>query len=120
MWLWFAPLLRRWLSKSRAILAGSALVIVSHLIFMLNPDSFQWCMLTTVLRGIGQAPLSAFIFSMIGDVVEYGQWKNHIRQESYIFSGGSVGAKLGMGMGMGMAQAAITGVHCHLPVLSRG
>ena len=106
MWLWFAPLLRRWLSKSRAILAGSALVIVSHLIFMLNPDSFQWCMLTTVLRGIGQAPLSSFIFSMIGDVVEYGQWKNHIRQESYIFSGGSVGAKLGMGM----AQAAITGI----------
>ncbi len=110
------PLLRRWLSKSRAILAGSALVIVSHLIFMLNPDSFQWCMLTTVLRGIGQAPLSAFIFSMIGDIVEYGQWKNHIRQESYIFSGGSVGAELGMGL----AQAAITGVHCHLPVLSRG
>ena len=100
------PFLRKWMSKSRAILVGSLLVIASHLIFMLNPDSYQWCMFTTILRGIGQAPLSAFIFSMIGDVVEYGQWKNHIRQESYIFSGGSVGAKLGMGM----AQAIITGI----------
>lgn len=100
------PFLRRWLSKSRAILAGSLLVIASHLIFLVYPESFSWCMFTTILRGIGQAPLSAFIFSMIGDVVEYGQWKTHIRQESYIFSGGSVGAKLGMGA----AQAAITGI----------
>lgn len=57
------------------------------------------------MRGIAQAPLSAFIFSMIGDVVEYGQWKTHMRQESYIFSGGSVGAKVGMGA----ASAIITG-----------
>ncbi len=100
------PLLRRWVSKSQAIFIGSLLCVGSQLLFMLNPYSFQWCMVTIILRGIGQAPLSAFIFSMIGDVVEYGQWKTHIRQESFIFSGGSVGAKVGMGA----AQAAITGI----------
>ncbi len=100
------PFVRRYLSKSRAILAGAVVVIASQLIFLANPNSFEWCLFTVILRGIGQAPLNAFIFSMIGDVVEYGQWKNHIHQESYIFSGGSVGAKIGMGA----AQAAITGI----------
>lgn len=100
------PLLRKYLSKRRLILIGGILVLAGQCLFMLNPYSFKWCIFTTVLRGIGQAPLSAFIFGMIGDVVEFGQWKNHLRQESFIFSGGSVGAKIGMGA----SQAIITGI----------
>lgn len=100
------PLLRKFLTKSRCIIAGGVLVLASQLLFMINPYSFEWCLFTTVLRGIGQAPLSAFVFGMIGDVVEFGQWKNKIRQESFIFSGGSVGAKIGMGA----SQAIITGI----------
>lgn len=101
-----SPMLRKWMTKSRIILAGGVVVLAGQLLFLLNPYSFEWCVFTTVLRGIGQAPLSAFVFGMIGDVVEFGQWKNHLRQESFIFSGGSVGAKIGMGA----AQAMITGI----------
>ena len=43
---------------------------------------------------------------MVGDVVEFGQWKNHIRQESLIFAGGSIGTKVGAGL----ASAVITGL----------
>lgn len=100
------PLLRRFLHKSRIILLGGILVLAGQLLFLMDPYNFQWCIFTTVLRGVGQAPLSAFIFGMIGDVVEFGQWKTHLRQESFIFSGGSVGAKIGMGA----SQAVITGI----------
>ena len=100
------PLVRRVLSKSRAILLGGVLGVLAQLVFLASPFSFALCLGTTLVRGIAQAPLSAFIFSMIGDVVEYGQWKTHMRQESYIFSGGSVGAKVGMGA----ASAIITGI----------
>lgn len=31
---------------------------------------------------MGLAPLNAGVFGMIGDVVEYGQWKTHLRQEN--------------------------------------
>lgn len=41
-----------------------------------------------------------------GDVVEFGQWKHHIRQESLIFAGGSVGTKIGSGL----ASAIMTGL----------
>lgn len=100
------PFFCRFLSKSKIILAGGLLVLTAQLLFLINPYSFSLCVCTTILRGIGQAPLSAFIFGMIGDVVEFGQWKTHVRQESFIFSGGSVGAKVGMGA----ATAGISGI----------
>ena len=62
--------------------------------------------MSCVARAVGLAPLNAAVFGMIGDVVEFGQWKTHIRQESLIFAGGSIGTKVGSGM----ASAAMTGL----------
>ena len=100
------PLLRDTLGKRNMIVAGAVLVLISQGLFFLNTTSFSWCLFTTMLRGVGEAPLCAFVFGMIGDVVEFGQWKHHIRQESFIFAGGSVGTKLGTGI----AQASIAGI----------
>ena len=100
------PLLRDRLGKRNMIVAGAVLVLLSQGLFFLNTTSFSWCLFTTMLRGVGEAPLCAFVFGMIGDVVEFGQWKHHIRQESFIFAGGSVGTKLGTGI----AQASIAGI----------
>lgn len=72
----------------------------------LNPYSFGFMVMSCVTRAIGLAPLNAVVFSMVGDVVEFGQWKNHIRQESLIFAGGSIGTKVGAGL----ASAVITGL----------
>ena len=38
--------------------------------------------------------------------IEYSQWKFHVRQEGLIFSGGSVGTKIGSGV----TSAALTGL----------
>ena len=62
--------------------------------------------MSCVARAVGLAPLNAGVFGMIGDVVEFGQWKTHIRQESLIFAGGSIGTKVGAGV----ASAAMTGL----------
>lgn len=52
-----------------------------------------------VIRGFGIAPLSATVFAMISDTVEYGQWKTHIRSEGIIFSAATVGMKIASGLG---------------------
>ena len=62
--------------------------------------------MSCVTRAIGLAPLNAAVFGMVGDVVEFGQWKTHVRQESLIFAGGSIGTKVGAGV----ASAAMTGL----------
>lgn len=100
-----APLLRRF-GKRNVALAGSVIALVGQVLFFLNPQSLPWMVMSCVTRAIGLAPLNAAVFGMIGDVVEFGQWKTHVRQESLIFAGGSIGTKVGTGI----ASAAMTGL----------
>lgn len=100
-----APLIRKF-GKRNTALAGALLAFAGQLLFFLNPTSFPWVVMSCVVRAVGLAPLNAAVFGMIGDVVEFGQWKTHIRQESLIFAGGSIGTKVGSGV----ASAAMTGL----------
>lgn len=99
------PLIRKF-GKRNIALAGSFIALAGQLLFFLNPYSFPWMVMSCVARAIGLAPLNAVVFGMVGDVVEFGQWKTHIRQESLIFAGGSIGTKVGAGF----ASAAMTGL----------
>lgn len=99
-----APLIRKY-GKRNVALAGAFLALAGQLLFFVNPLNFSWMVMSCVMRAIGLAPLNAAVFGMIGDVVEFGQWKTHIRQESLIFAGGSIGTKVGSGV----ASAAMTG-----------
>lgn len=100
-----APLIRKF-GKRNVALAGSVIALAGQCLFWLNPYSIAWMVMSCVTRAIGLAPLNAVVFGMIGDVVEFGQWKTHVRQESLIFAGGSIGTKVGAGV----ASAVMTGL----------
>jgi sugar (Glycoside-Pentoside-Hexuronide) transporter len=94
----FCPTLLQKFGKRNMALGGIAVAFIGHVIYLLNPLDFNWVVFSCVIRGIGFAPLNSVIFGFLGDVVEYGQWKFHVRQEGLIFSGGSVGTKVGSGL----------------------
>lgn len=100
-----APLIQKF-GKRNVALVGSFIALGGQLLFFLNPYSLPWMVMSCIARAVGLAPLNAVVFGMIGDVVEYGQWKTHVRQESLIFAGGSIGTKVGAGV----ASAAMTGL----------
>ena len=100
-----APLIKKF-GKRNIALVGSCIALGGQFLFFLNPYSLPWMVMSCVARAIGLAPLNAVVFGMIGDVVEFGQWKTHVRQESLIFAGGSIGTKVGAGV----ASAAMTGL----------
>lgn len=102
----FSPRLLQRFGKRNMSLAGVAVCFVGHLIFLLNPEDFHWVVFSCVIRGIGFAPIQSVIFGFLGDAVEYGQWKTHLRQEGLVFSGGSVGTKVGSGL----TSAILTGL----------
>lgn len=102
----FCPILLRKFGKRNISLAGAILAAVGQTLYLLHPESLVWVVISCITRGIGLSPLNAVIFGLLGDVVEFGQWKTHIRQESLIFAGGSLGAKVGSGI----ATAIITGL----------
>lgn len=101
-----SPLLLQKFGKRNMSLAGACLAFVGHLMFFLNPYSVQWLFFSCIVRAIGLAPFNSVVFGMLGDAVEYGQWKTHVRQESMVFAGGSVGSKIGAGL----TSAVITGL----------
>ena len=104
----FSQVLLRRFGKRDLALAGSILVVVAQCILMTNPNSVAMAMGVTVLRAIGTVPLNACVFGMICDVIEYGQWKTHVRQESLIMSGSSVGTKFGQGVAGGIIGMLLT------------
>lgn len=85
------------------------IAVAAQIAFSLNTHSYIWALVITIIRGIGQAPLTALVFSMMGDVIEYGQWKFHIRQESLVFGGGSLGFKIGTGLTSALISMLLTG-----------
>ncbi len=101
-----SPMLLKKFGKRNMSLAGACLALVGQLIFCLNPTNFGFMVFSCVIRGLGLAPLNSIVFGFLGDVVEFGQWKTHIRQESLIFAGSSVGMKVGAGL----TSAIITGL----------
>lgn len=92
------PLLLRKMGKRNISLIGAVIAVAAQALLLLNPYSFRWVLITSIVRALGEAPLTAVVFGMMGDVIEFGQWKTKIRQESLIFGGGSLGFKLGTGI----------------------
>lgn len=93
-----SPFFLKRMSKKELALYGCMLAAAGQLLFSLNVYSFQWAFATSIIRGLGESALTAIIFGMLGDVVEYGQWKNKFRQASLICGAGSFGYKIGMGL----------------------
>ena len=102
----FCPRLLKRFGKRNMSLYGIVLAFFGHLAYLLDPYSFNWVLFSCFIRGLCFAPLNSVIFGFFGDVVDYSQWKFHIRQEGLIFSGGSVGNKIGGGI----VSALLTGL----------
>lgn len=92
------PITRRFGKRNTAIV-GCLIAVVGSLIIFLVPDSTAVVVIGQVVRGIGKAAIMGVIFAMLADTMEYGEWKTGIRIEGLIYSGASMGIKVGTGLG---------------------
>ncbi len=92
------PMLLKRFDKRDLSLYGCILAVAAHAVLILNPNSFALALVCVIVRAVGQAPMTTLIFGMIGDCIEYGQWKHHIRQEALIYGGCTFGFKVGTGI----------------------
>ena len=110
----FCPTLLRKFGKRNMSLYGIVLAFLGHLIFLISPYGYNFLFFSCFIRGLCFAPLNSVIFGFFGDVVDYTQWKFGIRQEGLIFSGGSVGNKIGGGI----VSALMTGLMSYAGYIS--
>lgn len=102
------PVIIRKLGKRKASLCGLTFAVMGHILFMLNPESLFCVAGSCVVRALGFAPLNSVVFAFLGEAIEYGQWKNNVRQESLIYATSTVTLKIGAGISSAMITALLS------------
>jgi len=87
------PLSRKF-GKRNVALVGSVISVGGQIMMLISPYSASWLMFCAVVKGIGTATLSATIFAMIADTIEYGHWKTKTRIEGMLYSSTTFGKQL--------------------------
>jgi len=98
------PLFLKKFGKRNVSLAGAILAVIAQASFFFGTKSLILAAVTILIRSIGVGQLNAVIFGMMGDAVDFGEWKSGLRQEALVFGGGSLGFKFGTGI----ASAVLT------------
>ncbi len=93
-----APIVKK-IGKKKTNLLGWAVILVSYIPVIFAMTSIPLLIVSSVIRGIGYACVMGVQFAIIGDSVEYGEWKTGVRSEGLVFSAQSFGCKVGMGLG---------------------
>lgn len=100
--LFVTPALVKYTGKRNLTMYGMFLVIAAQLVLLIDPTNITLLTILTVVKGFGYGPLWGSVFAMLADACEYGQWKFHVRNDTFLFSAGSIGSKLGGGIAAGM------------------
>lgn len=93
-----APIVKK-IGKKKTNLLGWGIILISYVPLMFRMEEAVLVVGTSVIRGIGYACVMGVQFAIIGDSVEYGEWKTGVRSEGLVFSAQSFGCKVGMGLG---------------------
>ncbi len=95
----FTPALLTKISKRKLAVFGSILMLAGQILFILGPsNSIPWLLGTALVRGIGFGFTMGLNGAMVGDCIDYSEWKTGVRVQSVLFSSNSVGVKVGSGL----------------------
>lgn len=94
----FAPAILTKVTKQQLTVFGSVLMLVGQILFILGPaGNVTWLLGTALLRGCGIGFTMGLNGAMVGDCIDYGEWKTGVRVQSVLFASNSVGVKIGSG-----------------------
>lgn len=97
--MFFTPILLKKISKRTLCVIGGGLMLIAQIAFILGPSAnVSWLLGTGLLRSIGMGFPMGLNGAMVGDCIDYGEWKTGTRVQSVLFSSNSVGVKIGQGV----------------------
>lgn len=105
-----APIVKR-IGKKKTNIMGWAVILLSYAFLALGMENIVFVVGSSIVRGIGYACVMGVQFAIIGDSVEYGEWKTGVRSEGLVFSAQSFGCKVGMGLGNALIGAMLAWGH---------
>lgn len=97
--MFFIAMLVKKYGKRNVFAAGLVLDIIGMLILNFSGGSMAIIVLSSVIRGVGNACGGATMWAMVSDTIDYGEWKTGVRTEGLVNSACSFGYKIGNGVG---------------------
>lgn len=93
------PVFTKRFGKIKALFVGFLFYAAGLVLEIAGPVNLPMIYTGLVLQGIGHAALYSCLFAIVGDVVDYSEWKDGIREEGITYSVTSFGQKIGTGLG---------------------
>ncbi|MGN1166293.1 MAG: MFS transporter [Lachnospiraceae bacterium] len=97
--MFFIAMLVKRLGKRNVFSIGLVLDIIGMLILNFSGGNMAVIVVSSVIRGIGNACGGATMWAMVSDTIDYGEWKTGYRTEGLVNSACSFGYKIGNGIG---------------------
>lgn len=97
--MFFIAMLVKRYGKRNVFAIGLVLDIIGMLILNFSAGAMTLIVVSSVIRGIGNACGGATMWAMVSDTIDYGEWKTGYRTEGLVNSACSFGYKIGNGIG---------------------
>lgn len=97
--MFFIAMLVKKYGKRNVFALGLVLDIIGMLILNFSGGVMSIIVVSSVIRGIGNACGGATMWAMVSDTIDYGEWKTGVRTEGLVNSACSFGYKIGNGIG---------------------
>ena len=97
--MFFIAMLVKKYGKRNIFSLGLILDIIGMLVLNFSDGQMSIIVISSVIRGIGNACGGATMWAMVSDTIDYGEWKTGYRTEGLVNSACSFGYKIGNGIG---------------------
>lgn len=98
--MFFIAMLVKKFGKRNVFCIGLILNTIGMLILnAFGEQGMTWIVISSIIRGIGNACGGATMWAMVSDTIDYGEWKTGYRTEGLVNSACSFGYKIGNGIG---------------------
>lgn len=97
--MFFIAMLVKKFGKRNVFSLGLVLDIIGMLVLNFSGGNTVIIVVSSVIRGIGNACGGATMWAMVSDTIDYGEWKTGYRTEGLVNSACSFGYKIGNGIG---------------------
>lgn len=101
----FLPLVKK-MTKKNIIFMSVTVQLLGCLLIIFMPTAIPILIVGTLMKSVGQAGGSAMYLPMLGDAIEYGQWKTGVRSQAALMGANGAGQKIGQGV----MSAALGGI----------
>lgn len=97
--MFFIAMLVKRFGKKNVFALGLIFDIIGMLVLNFSGGTMALIVVSSIIRGIGNACGGATMWAMVSDTIDYGEWKTGCRTEGLINSACSFGYKIGNGIG---------------------